>query len=332
MTSGFNQRHENDIAGLLWIHRFGWLRSVELGRLMWPRDRYARTRADRIIRGWLARRLVIARQLPNGARRAVVLSESGARLLQAAGYTSARSGKDWGETDGEHWSPSTTWQHDLIAAGVLTKLFEDGYAIHPEKMLRRDNPELAKIPDGMATKGDQVIWLEVESTRKAGQAMRTLASTLEIVASGEYGTVSGVQPNVAMVAYVANARDERGHALNHRQRVITAVQKQSRRNVLVHWAQCQLVGCGVASITVERALVLADRASRVLEVLEARGWTEDSNGCLVTSYEDALAIVWNDEVMGWSYMLEGRGLTGGACQADSLTAAKRGCASLLAAR
>ena len=332
MASGFEQRHDNDIAGLLWIHRFGWLRSLELGRLMWPRDCYSRTRADRVIRGWLVRRLVIARQLPGGARRAVVLSESGARLLQDAGYTSARSGKDWGETDGERWWPNHTWRHDLIAAGILSLLFEDGYAIHSEKMLRRNNPDLTKIPDGMASKGERVIWLEVESTRKTGKAMRELASALEVVASGECGAVSGIQPNVAMVAYVGAARDERGHGLNHRQRVITAIQKTSRQDVEVTWVRCQLVGCGVAGITVEKALVPVDKASRILEVLNASGWTKENNGCLVANYEGIRAIVWEDEVMGWSYLLEGKDVPYSAHQADNMTAAKRGCGSLLAAR
>jgi hypothetical protein len=36
--------------------------------------------------------------------------------------------------------------------------------------------------------------------------------------------------------------------------------------------------------------------------------------------------------MGWSYLLEGEDVPYSAHQADNMTAAKRGCASLLAAR
>ena len=332
MATGFELRHHNDIDGLLWIHRFGWLRSVELGRLMWPREKYSRTRADRIIRGWLARHLVIARQLPDGARRAVALSASGARLLQAAGNTSAFSGKDWGKTDGTRWSPDHAWRHDLMAAGVLTLLFEDGYTILPEKSLRRENPRLPKIPDGLAWKEGCVIWLEVESARKTGKAMSELASAIDIVASGQSRHVSGHRPNIAMVAYADAAQDERGHGLNHRQRLIAALQKTARQDVELCWAQSQLVGCGVAKVTLTTERVIADRASRILKVLDAGGWRPDANGCFVATYGPVKAVVWEDEAMGWSYMLEGDGVAESACQANTKSAAMRGCASLLAGR
>lgn len=331
-ATGFEQRHRNDVEGLLWIHRFGWLRSAELGRLMWPTDKHSRTRADRIIRGWLDRSLVIARQLPNGARRAVVLSEAGARLLQAAGEASARSGKDWGETDGTRWSPNLTWQHDLIAAGVLARLFEEGYTILPEKALRRENPGLVKIPDGFAWRDGTVIWLEVESARKSGKAMVDLVNAICAVASGQCKPVSGQRPTVVMVAYVAHAQDERGHCLDHQQRVIAAVQKASDQDVGVLWARCHLAGSGVETLEVQPGHITADRASHVLKVLHAGGWQEDDDGCFVATYGDVQAIIWDDNEMGWSYQLEREGIPTTAYQAANKTAAMRGCASLLAAR
>lgn len=332
MATGFELRHQNDIEGLLWIYRFGWLRSAELGRLMWPTDKHARTRADRIIRGWRERSLVIARQLPDGARRAVTLSDAGARLLQAAGEASARSGKDWGETDGKRWLPNLTWQHDLVAAGVLVRLFEAGYSILPEKALRRDNPGLVKIPDGLAWRDGNVIWLEVESARKTGQSMSDLVSAIRAVASGQCVPVSSQRPNVALVAYVENAKDERGHALDHQQRVIRAIQKASDQDVQLLWARCHLAGCGVASLDIQPGRIAADRASRVLKVLDAGGWHEDGDGCLVASYGAVRAIIWDDPGMGWSYQIEDDGVPGAAHQAANKTAAMRGCASLLAAR
>ncbi|MRR50361.1 MAG: hypothetical protein EG825_05520 [Rhodocyclaceae bacterium] len=332
MATGFELRHQNDVKGLLWIHRFGWLRSAELGRLIWPLDRFSRTRADRIIRGWLDRSLVIARQLPNGARRAVVLSDSGARLLQEAAHVSARTGKDWGETDGNRWSPNLTWQHDLIAAGVLVRLFERGWTILPEKMLRRDNPGLVKIPDGIALNGTDVIWLEVESARKSGRAMLDLARTVSDVASGECPLVSGHRPTVALVAYVKDAKDERGHGLNHRQRVTSAIQKTSKRDVTLQWGPCQLAGCGVSTLDIQPEHIIADRSSQILRVLNAGGWHEDDTGCLVANYGPVKAIIWDDDIMGWAYQIEGTGVPAAyACQADNKSAAMRGCASLLAA-
>ncbi len=332
MATGFELRHENDVLGLAWVHRFGWLRSAELGRLMWPAEKHARTRTDRVIRGWLERKLVIARTLPNGARRAVVLSEAGARLLQEAGTESARSGKDWGETEGTRWSPNLTWQHDLIAAGVLVRLYEAGYDIKPEKMLRRENPALVKIPDGLAWKDGHVIWLEVESARKTGPAMRFLADAIRTVANGQSPQVSGQRPNEVMVAYVKEAKDERGHCLDHQQRVVAAIKNTSPQDVQLTWAPCVLAGCGVATMNFQQGRITADRTSRILKILDARRWREDENGCFEANYRGIKAIVWEEEHMGWAYVLEEEGASNNARIADNKTAAMRGCADWLAAR
>ena len=330
MATGFELRHENDVLGLGWIHRFGWLRSAELGRLMWPNDKHARTRADRVIRGWLDRKLVIERQLPDGARRAVVLSEAGARFLQDLGSGGARSGKDWGETDGERWHPNLAWQHDLVATGVLVYLFEDGYDIVPEKTLRRDNPGLVKIPDGLAWNSEQVIWLEVEKARKTGKAMHELAAAICVVAEGTCQVLSGQRPTIAMIAFIQGGKDERGLHINHRSRVSMAIQQTAKKDVALLWAQRQLAGCGVANVTIQSAQIPADRATRILQKLDAGGWIEDADGCLVAHYGGVTATIWHDEDMGWSYQLEGACVPAAAFQADNKTEAKRGCANLLA--
>lgn len=331
MATGFDQRHKNDIAGLLWIHSFGWLRSAELGRLMWKKDKHARTRADRVIRGWIDRALVIERKLPDGAGRAFVLSEAGARLLAEAGHPSAKSGKDWGETKGLCWSPNSAWRHDLIAAGVLVRLFEADHKIIPEKTLRRENPGLLKIPDGLAVKGSVVVCLEVESARKTGQTMRDLTNAIIAANQGHYAVISNFRPNAVAIAYVEDAKDDRGHRLDHRARVTAAIQKAADQDIQIFWLPCELAGCGVAKVSVQKAQVPADRASRVLKILNANGWCEDESGCLVAIYGEFKAVVWEDESMGWSYQVEGIGISPDARLADNKTVAMRGCASLIAA-
>jgi len=52
----------------------------------------------------------------------------------------------------------------------------------------------------------------------------------------------------------------------------------------------------------------------------------------VANYGGLRAIVWEDDGMGWSYLLEGEGVPSIGCQANNKTGAMRGCASLLAAR
>jgi hypothetical protein len=179
-------RERNDVRGLAYIDRFGWLRSVELGRLMWPNDTYSRTRADRVIRGWVSRRLVLERPLPDGAGRAVVLSSSGADFLLsafasgnypdmsvAADLTTPtfggevariRSNKDWGyfkekqipegakESEKARlarFMPPDQWRHELLTAGVLSLIHEHGGEFLTERQIRARQLCTGKIPDGL---------------------------------------------------------------------------------------------------------------------------------------------------------------------------------------
>lgn len=335
MASGFEIRHDNDAAGLRWIHIFGWLRSAELGPLLWPGQQYARTQADRVIRGWRERRLVIERRLPDGAGRAVVLSDAGARLLHEVGVEDARSGKDWGETDGDRWRPDNAWKHDLIAAGVLIQLRNRGCEILPEKQLRRENPALIKIPDGLAWNANMVFWVEVENARKSGPALNHLAEALCAVAGGTCGLVSGKQPTMPLVAYVKGAKDERGLRLNHQERVANALRKIAKTDARLVWAACELMGNGVAAMTVDGPeQIEADPVSQILKRLDANGWRLDEFDLLVANYGKLQAVVWyaKAEMGGWCYRLEGPDVSMSAIAAANKTAAKRGCAQLLASR
>lgn len=321
--TSFDQRLSNDLRGLSWLTKFGWLRTAELGRLMWPSDTYARTKADRVARGWIKRSLVITRQLPDGAGRALVLSEAGSRLLKASGHSEARSGKDWGETGKEGWRPNSDWRHDLIAAGVLVRLHEQGYQVIPERELRQANPGLTKIPDGLAVGTNTVFWLEVEHARKSGNAMKELATVLCAVASGAFHAVSGHQPTAALVAY-ADLPDERGYRLDHRARVLSSVRRIAQRDLSLNWAVCKLSGCGVMEMTMMRQDILADLATRILDRLNASGW-KPMDGCLVSYYGGKTAYVWEEDGGVWGFEVEGVG----ANRADSKSLAMRGCASLL---
>lgn len=322
--TSFDQRHSNDISGLTWISKFGWLRTAELGRLMWPNDAFARTRADRVVRGWLDRGLVISRGLPDGAGRAFVLSEPGARLLREAGQLAVKTGKDWGECEKNIWRPDSDWCHDLIAAGVLVRLHEQGCQIIPEKLIRQDNQGLAKIPDGLAIREGKVVWLEVEHARKTGRAMDELAIALCIVAEGTCKEVSGFQPNAAWVAY-ADVPDERGYRIDHRFRVTSAIQRIARKDVSLTWATCALSGRGVSNMTLLPEVIESSLARVILEKLDANGWKEE-DGCLVSYYGGRAAFVWEDDDAGWGYEVDGCG----AERAPNKSEAMLGCAKCIA--
>jgi hypothetical protein len=63
-----------------------------------------------------------------------------------------------------------------------------------------------------------------------------------------------------------------------------------------------------------------------LQRLNNVGWQEDERGCYVSSYMKQIATVWDDEVMGWSYLVNGQS----ALCADTKVQAMRGCAEMIA--
>lgn len=316
---------QNDIQGLSWLHRFGWLRTHELGPLLWPSNTAARHRADRLARSWRERGLVIERTLPMRAGRALVLAAGGVRFLGAAGVE-ASSGKDVGETHRGLWVPPLTWRHDLLAAGVLVDLHLKGFEVLPETHIRRHAGKSLKLPDGLAVKGPQVIYLEVEMARKSGASMRTLADALCAVGEGTVAPLLGLRPTQSVVAFAAGQQDERGHALSHRLRVSTAVAATARRSVPITWASCSLRGAGVESVTYTDGVVEGDRAAAVMRRLEAAGWHAET-GALECHYGARRALVWKDDDADcWAWQVDD--LPAG--RVDTITQAKRRCAEVLA--
>jgi hypothetical protein len=322
--NAFQQRHQNDLTGLQWVHRFRWLRTAELGKLMWPNERFARTRADRVAASWLDRKLVIARTLPNRAGRALVLSNAGAGFLRANGIE-AQSGKDIGSTAAGQWLPPCTWQHDLIASGVLACCYESNYEIQTEYELRQQNPRLAKIPDGLAWNKTTFFWVEVEHAWKSGHAMQSLAKAICTVSDGQCKPVSGKTPNVPVVAMMDSATDERGYALNHQTRITRAIEKEARQAVQLQWAMCKMVGYGVSTVKLISATIQSSLGTQILVRLNNVGWREE-HGCLVCYYDKHKAEIWEDDLMGWSYTINDQP----AKLASNQTEAKHGCASWLA--
>lgn len=329
------KRYQKDIYGLQWISDFCWLRPAELGALIFD-GVHARKQAERLTRSWVHRGLVLERMLPERAGRALVLASRGVQLLAQAGIA-ARSGKDIGNIKDGIWQPPLTWKHDLLATQVLCQLVSSGYEVLPEPALRRTAGALAKMPDGLAIRQDRVIWLEVESARKTGPAMRLLAGTLSIVAAGQAAAVCGHLPTHAMVAYLANAQDERGHALSHRARVQQAIAEAARSDVRLTFAECVRKGAtSIGHLKLINTTIPADRTSAILKRLNASGWHfDEASGVTKAHYGSSIAYVWQDtDAPGtWSYDAEGKGwVSGAASYADSLTEAKRCAAALIASR
>ena len=125
-----------DIQGLTAIWDFGWLRPQELGRLMWPEATHQVKYAERIARKWCDKGLILSRKLPAHNGTALVLSESGARLLRESIGVAAQSGKDWGETRNGAWMAPRWWRHDLVANSLLSIMAARGHHVIPEALVQ----------------------------------------------------------------------------------------------------------------------------------------------------------------------------------------------------
>lgn len=329
------QQRENDAKGLNFVHAFGWMRTPELGLLMWPHNTSSRQAADRLIRSWIKRKLVIERQLPERAGRIVVLSAAGVRRLAEQGIE-ASSGKDFGRTDRETslWHPPSSWKHDLLAMGVLCKLYQQGYRVVTEAMIRRDtSSHQSKIPDGLVlepTGQQRWLWLEVERARKTGPSMTDLAKALCAVHAYGLELMKGVRATGVMVAYNPESTNSNGHKVSHRTRIINAVQAQNKE-VEIQFAVCTLQNYDVASIELDTIQVLASRAAAVLKRLNSSGWHQVDGG-LEAHYGGYVASVWKsdeDDEKKWSFAVTGHGSTNLAGYDSSITAAKSSAAEMI---
>lgn len=323
--SPHEQHLQNDLDGLQLVHKFSWLRPHELGVLLWPNTCHPRHQANRLVRSWRERRLIIERALPGRAGRAVVLAAVGVRLLAAHGIH-AVTGKDFGETHGDVWTPPSTWRHDLIAVGVLVDLYLNGFDVIPEAQIKRSAGHLSKLPDGVAHRDGQVIWLEIEHMRKTGPAMKHLAQALCSVVDGTAPPILGMRATHAMVAFASGQVDERGYTLSHQQRVTKALSATAQHAMPISWAKCTIRSAGVSAVQYTDDQIETDKAAAVLRRLELCGWRPES-GTLICRYGSRTATVWEDEdADAWGWQVDDLP----ADRVNTVTEAKRRCAEVLA--
>lgn len=218
----------DELAGhaLLWIHELGWLRSVELARFLYPKDRHGRKYAEKVLRKLIGLRYIIARPLPGrSAGNAYVLAQRGANWLNE--HSSGREykpGTKWGKAGGGRWEPPATWRHELLCTGVLSIMSERGLDFKQEATLRAEKPDSVKHPDalivGVAAGKPVAAWLEVENSRKSG---KNLADMLRAVAAAArekpLTTYKDAPVRLGWIAIPALSKDERGHNINHMTRI-----------------------------------------------------------------------------------------------------------------
>ena len=315
--SGQQIAEEQIIKALVWIHRFRWLRMLELARLLWPHQSPASqlVSVKRLVRHLYARTLVIVRTLPVGAGFGLVLSDAGVRALHTEGIH-AKSGKDWGDTASGKWYAPESWLHDLLTSGAMSLMHASGWQMKTEWDLRRSNPSARKFPDALLRKVTPdgltfVPWLEVECSRKSGEHMRQQADFLIQTASGSVPAFGDWEPNMALLAYNSEARDERGFRLDHHGRVRRMIELRARSDIRLWLAPLALKGVGVASIDLEevdggryrlRSEVI--KADRVSQVISEMNWAIDEQGIHFGAFRNMYGYVWEAGGGAWKWELQ----------------------------
>lgn len=325
----FEMRYRNDLAGLYWIYRFGWLRVQELGRLMRPENRNGHIQVAEYARSWLARGLVLKRTLPGNAGDALLLAEGGVRMLREAGLEGrVRSGKSVGSLVNGKWTPPKTWRHDLRTAGLLALLQADGYEIWADLELRRQ-ARVWKLPDGIVKRGSEISWVETEFSRKpisprSDSKLGMLAKALNAVSDGVIEPVMGMRATGSLVVYSEQDRDDKG-AIDHRKNITRAIQIETNGVTKLTWARVIERGYSVVEYELEADEIRGERMLKVLRGLEQNGWRKNENGVL-TAFFGAHAYIEQDGPELYSYYADG----GEGRYASTLTEAKQGVAAMIA--
>lgn len=297
MKTPLQLRHENDVQGLTFISRFRWLRVKELGYLMRPSShRNGYVQATAMAQSWVERDLIILRKLPGRSGSVCVLASGGVRLLEAEGIT-ARSGKDVGKETPTGWIPGQRWKHDLLIHGVLARLAAIGYTIYTEHQIRKGG-KLAKIPDGLAVRGGDVLVLEAERATKGGTGIRktdgtaleggALAQYICSVSAGGAEKIFGFKPSRIAIVFDTAEKDTRGASVNHQLRVSSLVKKEAKNDVKVTWLAVQTENRGVIAMQESDEILIGDPVGALLKSIN----TDPFKGWKVTETEDEGRFQW----------------------------------------
>jgi len=153
---------QNRLEILQWLHRFGWLTTRQIAKLVWKEKTSSLVMAQRTITSILAKQLIIKRRIKTGSE-VILLGSKGARLLKTELNISAKSGAKLLLGNPIHRS-ACNWYliHELAK----------GNAVYTEHEIQSCRAPMfscyGKVPDGLVIiEGQGVIWLEVENSWKS---------------------------------------------------------------------------------------------------------------------------------------------------------------------
>ena len=269
-TSQDQRNHNRDLT-LIILKRFGWIRAVELGELLWPGNSSNREQADRLIRQLRDLGLVIERTLPPPYGRAIVLSVRGARRLKQMGHATAKSGKTLGKQLENYWEPPRL-KHDLDCLVVMLYFHRLGFEIAGESAIRAHAPNKPKYPDGLAWKEDCVLWVELERAEKSGQRLNWLAQALQVIAETQGFFMETLRPNGIVVAYSEDVPDSRGYWRDHRESLERRISEFLKQPIPITYVILRHHGVTPIIDRVEEAIIDPDPVQRTCRELNHPSW------------------------------------------------------------
>ena len=261
------QGQENELEALKHIYRFGWHRPQEIGRYIWPGSKHSEMYGVRIGLKLQKARMVIARKLPSHHGTALLLSKRGAERLRQMGID-ASSSKDIGTTVDGVWTPRQTWEHDLLCTSFLILVREKfqhlKYEFHSELEISRAYPNALKVPDGFIHNDDgKAFWVEVENRKKSGKDMTAMIqSAIKVARFGE--VLFNKNCKDVVFAYPEFTENYLGHQVNHRTRLISAIEKILKPgfSMKVSLFKIKQKSCAAVSFEIEMLILESDEAKQ----------------------------------------------------------------------
>lgn len=276
----------NDQKGLEAIHKFGWLRALEIGNVLWQTQPNRQGSGARIARRWLKNKWVMQRTLPYGHGPAFLLTQKGADFLGNEFDIEAYSGKKIGDNIdqiGDSWRPTNSWQHDLLANSFLTLCMGGGAKVFSERELKRMHPYAKKIPDGLFMMSRDWWAIEIERADKWSEDLRGLTKSL--IEANVHGLALGerVIKQVCLVYQDPNIEttDDRRYLHDHFGRVKRAaggiIKKGGEFDLVALPVRCR--GGAVLEITTPLVeVVTASMQAHYRKSVVGQKWTQDDSG------------------------------------------------------
>lgn len=312
-----------EISALHWISRFGWLRSRELGALMWPqpgsnpgtlisdprRMDDQRKLANKLLSRLKESRYVLQRHLPGKAGNAYVLSLPGVHYLQRRLAYTARPGDKWGRSINGTWQPPASWEHELLVTLTMLNFLSGGAKIKTESEIRAENPSQRKYPDGLVlstrpgkngTTREIVQWIEVESADKSGAKMLGLTRSLVNAYRRNAPTLSGLTANIPTIVYRADLVNLARRKVDHKNRITNAVQRHIGADIQAYFLQIKFQNSSYHVEEVDVQLTRIHPLDPDDKKTELRfAFAPIKNGGFVNTSIDAKGKDWTLKVVRW---------------------------------